>query len=125
MNQSVAHGNRAVKGFAIVVGRIFLAVEVEGSGYVFHRGDGSHDRLQSLGRVLERSGVYERLEHRTRLTMSQGMIYLAFTVFAAADQCSNLAGVGIERYERDLNLRNGLSLLLPSRITFLEKLVDA
>src|SRR6202043_812155 len=115
MNQGVPNGDRAVEIFAVVVGRVFFAIESERGGYVFHGSDRSYARLQSLGRVLERSGVYEGLEHRTRLTMSQCMIELAFAIAAAADQCSNLSCVGIEGYERHLHLRNGLSLFLPSR----------
>src|SRR5450755_1896434 len=125
MNERVSHGDGTVKCFAVIVGRVFLAVEIEGGGDVFHGGNRRYDRRQSLSCVGESRGVYERLEHGTWLSMSQGMIELAFAIVAAAYQRPNLPGTWIEGHERHLHLRNGLSLFLPSGVALLKELVHA
>src|ERR1700752_2028846 len=99
MNQRVADRYRAVEFFAVVVRRVFLAVEFESSGHIVYGGDRSYDGLNAENSVIERGCVNEWLEHRAGLAARQRVIELALTVITAADEGTNFAGLRIHGHQ--------------------------
>src|ERR1700683_252780 len=125
MNQRVLHRYGAVEFLAVIVGCVFFAVEIEGSGDIFDGGDRRDDRLHALRRILEGSSVDEGLKHRARLAGRQGGIELAFAIIASADESAYFSRAWIQGYQSDLHLRYGLTFFLPRGIALGEKLVDS
>ena len=67
LGQCFAHRYFAVKFFTVIIGSVFLAIEIK-RGRLIHYGRGwSNDRQHAVHRALECSGIHKRLERGTRL----------------------------------------------------------
>ena len=78
----------------------------------------------ALNRGLERRGVDERLEDRSRGPMCHRVVHLRRAVAAPAHQRQHLAGMRIERDERHLRIDVRLAQLLVARMDGVNLLVD-
>src|SRR5580693_2512 len=125
MNQGVTNRDGAVKFFAVIVRRVFLAVEFKGSGHIVYRADRSYDGLNAENSVVERGRVHEWLEHRAGLAARERVIELALTVIAAADEGTNFAGLRIHGHQSHLHLRHRFAFLFPEGIALGEALIHA
>ncbi len=116
IGERVAHGDATHESFAVVIRRVFLAVEFEGGGLVVDGRGWSDDRLHAINGVVERRGIDERFEDRTGLAVGQGVIELALPVVASTNHGFDLAGSRIQGDQRDLRLRNWLVASLLGQI---------
>src|ERR1700734_3957456 len=113
MDERVAHRDCAVKFLAEIVGRVFFAVEFEGGGHVVHCSDWGDERREAFGRVVKSRGINEWFEYRTWLAVREGVIELALTIVAAADERTNFAGARVHRDQRHLDTRGWLAFFGP------------
>ena len=129
VGERLARGDAAHEFCAVIVGRVFLAVEFESGGLVVDRGGGRDDGLHVVDGVVERGGVDERLEDRSGLAMRERVIELALAVVAAADDRFDFAGARVERDEGGLHVGNRFvasllrGFLFPLVVFFGEQLV--
>ena len=130
VRERVAHGNAAHEPFAIIVGRVWFAVEFERRGLVVDRGCRRDNRLHVIDGVVERRCIDKWLEDRARLAMSEGVIQLALSVIPSADDGFDFSAPRIECYEGHLRLGNRLiapllrQLLLPLVVSFGQQCID-
>jgi hypothetical protein len=106
IGQRVARADFAHEFFAIIVGRVFRAVILEGRGLVVDGCCGSDDRLNPVDGVIEGCRINERFEDRAGLAVCQGVIELALPVVATADDRFDFSRARIKCHQRNLSLRN-------------------
>ena len=112
IRKRIAYRHMPHESFAVIVGRVLLVVEFKGRGLVIDGCRGCNHRLHAINGVVKSRRIYERLEHRPRLAVSQRMIQLALPVIPPADYGFDFAGPRINGYERNLYLRYGLAVSL-------------
>ena len=93
VRQRLAQRHVAVELVLEVARLVGLAVEPEGRGLVHHHGTGGQQARPSGNGRIERRGIHERLENRTRLPLGEHVVELAHSVVAPARQRLDLAGV--------------------------------
>src|SRR3984957_19872936 len=129
VGEGFTRGDAAHELGAVVVRRVFLAVEFEGGRLVVDGGGRRDDGLHVVDGVVERGGVDEWLENRSGLAMRERVIELALAVVAAADDGFDFAGTRVERDERGLDMGNRFvaslfrSFLFPPVVFLGEQLV--
>ena len=117
IRQSIPHRDAAHEFFPVVVRSVFLPVEFERSGLVIDGRSRRDDRLHSVNGIVQGRGINERFENRPRLAMRQSVIELAQPVIPPANHRLDLAVARIERYQRNLGLRDRVTASLLGQLS--------